>query len=668
MRRILLAPLLLCASLAGAQTTLLTDTMTGTLGTNLTAHTPNNGGSWTQVGSCDTFQLDGNGYVYATSGGAAHNGAYQYSGSYTVNNTLTYTADITALSDATGSAPGIWVTDNAGHGYSLASYSTGISGFAAGFGLERDNFGACAPTLTGLAHSSTFTPSGVYNLSLTIVTDGTTVTMSGTVKQSGSTLWSFGPVYDTVYPNLTKVGVKEYVLTGGITSTTGHHIGNLSATYQLIPKIVPSPVSVNAGSAGNVITLTGFGTAWTAGVTTFAVSAGTITSQSCSSATAGSITLTAPAGASVAITITDSADALSAQIITNTPVTDAGFYFSPGNWYLNGSTYAISPSAGAYLYLKWNGTDAFLNIDTSTLGANPLYVRVSVDGAAYTDTNVQAASTIALASHLTNAAHTATVYYRARNVNIDSWTTPTDGLKILSATLNPGASTSAPTVRPNTCLVLSDSRGEGFNDLTTGGAAAGQDATTSATFGVQQTLNCEVGIAAYAGIGWTTTGQTNVPAMPSSWNLIFSGHARTVNTFNYIVVEDMGTNDNRGSVTPATVQTAVTNWLTAARAAAPSAKIIVNPAWDGGYANYVQIGFNNYQTATPDQNAFFVLSGLTTAQSSLYYCQVSGGTSSFYTTDCLHPSILGQQVVSQGLYYNLDRAINMPPVVMVNSF
>jgi hypothetical protein len=677
----------------------------------------------------------------ATTGGTVHYD--QASGTFPANQTTTYTAAFDAI-DNTHNYAGLGVFDSAHNAYILAMLESSYGGSGGGgFGILKVPASGCGSSFTSVAHSSTFTPSGVYNVTWTISSNGATVSMTVVVTQSSTTIWSSGTITDTSYPGVNSVGI--YTANQGV-SGAGFEIGNLSATYtggsmSISPSSAPasstgnvltvtgsgtnwvsgtttfaasagtitattihsgtsatltytapssgssvtfsdssdsatgtislvtasmsvSPALVQAGSTGNALTVTGTNTNWVSGTTTFSASAGTITGTTITSATSATLTYTAPASSN-AVTISDSSDAAAGTVTTYLPPTNAGFYFSPGSWYLSGSSYAVANSAGAYFYLSFTGTSATLLLNTSNLGANPLYVRVIVDGGAYADTNIQGLSSLTLGSGLANTAHNITVIYRARTINVDAWNTPSDGLVVTGVQLSSGAATTAPAHLAKTCLIVGDSIVEAYNVLGNAGTAAVQDVTYSAAEAMAQALGCEFAMAAWSGQGWDTTGNGNIPVLGSTWNYIYSGVPRNVSGYNYIIDADMGTNDYSHSVPASTVTTLVASWLSAVRTANATAKIIVIPPWNGEFASAVLAGFNNYQTATPDANAFYVTPGLTAAQvAAINYC--SG--SSYISYDCLHPNAWGQETVAAGLVGNLKTATTAAPFAVLGKF
>jgi len=352
-------------------------------------------------------------------------------------------------------------------------------------------------------------------------------------------------------------------------------------------------------------------------------------------------------------------------------VADAGFYFSPGNWYISGTSYALTPSAGAYFYFRGTFTDATMGLDTSALGSNPLIMRCSLDGSAWSDSDIQGLSSIQLVGSAANTDHTVTCVYRGRT-GIDSWNTPSDGWKITGLTLNTGATTTAPAVKPCKMLILGDSRVEGRNLLSIGEAAA-QDATLAIPFMIGSAYRCEIGVVAYAALGWGSIGVTNVPPLftpsddtNSSWNKIFSGHSRTFGTaYDYIVELDIGGADYNNSVSDATVTASVAGFLPALRAAAPSAKIIVVLSYDGKKNSAITAGYVAYQNSTPDRNATLVDPALSATEVALIFGPTCG-TANLLTTDCVHPNTYGQSQIGSKVLQRMQVWLALMRILIAN--
>jgi hypothetical protein len=593
-----------------SQTTLLTDTLTGVAGTALTAHTANSGNTWTAL-SCasGTIALDGNGYLY-DSAGAGTPLLYKASGTFPQNQTVTYTATFNMLSDHNYS--GIGVVDASGNGYQLASYNSGFT-TGGGFGVERFTANwitSCGSsgTLTSLARSSVFTPSGLYTATFTFFTTGTTVTMTVTVKQAGATVWASGNIVDSSYPLASQLTVRGYSVSPD-SASTGHHAGNLSAAYTVQTSLAASPALVAASSTGNTITLTGTGTAWTPGspgAPAFTASAGTITAQTVNSTTSATLTFTAPPG-SVAITFTDPSTGRTAVINTYQPVTSAAWYFSPYGWYSDGggalqgnnirggSTYALSNNPGNYFKALFSGTSAALVMDETINSGTMPVVKWSIDGSAYqTHTLTGSETSFSLVSGLASANHTLVLYLVAAAISQDRWNTPAQAIKIKGIQLDSAASlqplSGDVAQQPANLLCFGDSQTEGLNVNGSGGATTTQDAQLGPCSALGRALGAEYGVVAFSCQGWTVGGcsGSNVPTFPNAWNFFYSSHSRLIGgqlaPAPAFIWELEGINDGGASTS-----SAVAAWLPAIRAAAgPATPIFLGVPWSQAQAANIQ--------------------------------------------------------------------------------
>jgi hypothetical protein len=433
-----------------------------------------------------------------------------------------------------------------------------------------------------------------------------------------------------------------------------------------------SPTSVILDGTGYLITVTGTGTSWTPGTPgspTFTASAGAITAQTVNSATSATLTYSAP-GATGSVTITDPSTGATA-ILTITSLNsyapnNSDIYYSPGSWVVNGTSSATANNAGAYFKFDFAGSYCNLVLSTSGLGGNATYIRVVTDNGEtnppYTDYNIAGVTTLNIANGITRGGHTMQVYYRGRDVGLDSWNTPSDGLVLTSMQMD--GPISMPTIFPNTMIVYGASKIEGYNDLGLDGAADDQDATSTTAFYLAHAFNCELCLSAFGSQGVCVGGDTNVPPQftvgndtLSSWDKIYSGQPRVVSgryttQYNYIIFADVGTADSNQGVAPSTYIAAVQGLMTAARAAAPNAKIFFNYSYEDFFTTNTQTAYANYQAATPDPNLYLVYAGLTPQDISIW---ASGA--SFILANGPHPNLYGQSYVAAGLLNNMLSAM-----------
>ncbi len=447
------------------------------------------------------------------------------------------------------------------------------------------------------------------------------------------------------------------------------------------------PTTVNMNITGNVITLSGTGTSWTAGTPgtpTFTLSGGTgasITSQTITDATHATITLNA-GSATGALTITDPSTSATTSVTVvhsyaTTAVTDSNWKFSPYGWYSNGngslgannivgnSTYAQAVNPGAYFKVNFTGTTVKLAVDTSSLAgvAKQLpRIRYSIDGGATVDYQLLSGDTqITLGQNLSLTTHTLVVWFLSSDAYISRWNGHTS-LKITGLVLDEGFSTSAPTLLTKRLLVFGDSITEGawilgdHTDLTN--YSNYEESVSSYSYGLASDLNAEYGNIAFGGQSWETAFNADIPLFPSAWNYYYSTNSRLVSGLfspvpDYIVV-NMGTN---GGLSSASV---VTNWLTLLRTAAgSSAKIFVLiPFNQGGLAN-ITSGFNSYISGSSDANAFLINLG----SNGVTYST----TIPTYSYDGLHPNVAGHAQLRTLVASGIQSAIATNPTISVTN-
>lgn len=466
-------------------------------------------------------------------------------------------------------------------------------------------------------------------------------------------------------------------------SVSGAH-----AVLQLLgAAITPSPVQVTVGGGNQTITLTGTATSWTPGSPgspTFTLTGSngatgySIVSQTVASTTSATITIN-PGTAGGTLTITDpstGSTAIVRDMFLITP-TDTNLFASPYTWWSDGSgslqtnnvrassTVIKTTGVGSYIKLGWTGTDIqILPAVNLTSGA----IRYAIDTSPMQDLGA-ATSGVAtsLATGLTQGSHTLYLVYNVDNGSgSDRWNTPTDYVAITGFYVN-GAS-AAPTLNSKRAILFWDSYGEGKSIGGPTGTTTVADHTQSAVPGLMNYLGVEYGAVVYAGLGYTVAGLDNVVPVytPSndaqtSWNKFWAGQYRLYSSGtpsssgmyspapDYIISLH-GTNDKSSS--DATVTAAVTGWLTAQRAVAPNAQILVCISPNGSKTSAVTAGFAAYQTATPDSKAHLINIGV---QPGL----AGAGSPTTQSADGLHPRS-NENVVLSSLYAAAIQAATTP--------
>lgn len=637
-------------------TTYLTDTFTGTATSNLSAHTADSGNTYTA--GTGTILLDGVGGIYSTNTTnqtTFGTNNYSASGTFPSSTTVNITFTMKCLSDQNFNS--VMVTDGT-NAYSLIARPTSSTP-----GWQLNKFTLPVTGSTVLGSSTTALLAGHnYECTFTVNTNGTTVALTANVFDitSNILIWNSGPVNDTSFPAVNQIGVRGLCFVAGPdTPTTGFHVTNLNATTSTL---AVSPATVSISSTGNTLTLTGTGTSWTAGTPgtpTFTASAGTITAQVVNSTTSATLTYSAPVSVQdVLITDPGTGAPTTLSIVNLIPVNSASLYFSPFNWKVNGSTSATCPYGGGYLKFNFSNTSCTLNLNTSSLGANPLYIWVSIDGATPVITNIQGLSALTIATGLASGTHTAVVAYYGRTFTVDAWNTPVSGL-VITGILIDGA-ISAPTVYSDTMLVYGDSQFEGTNIINANNLASSAADTLAAPYFIAEAFQCELGNCCVGGQGWQLPGLTNVPGLfipgspsTSAWNSVYSGVSRSFTAQPKYILVKLGTNDFNNGITGAQVQASVTGWLTAMRAACSTSTIVVCIPYELYYQSFITAGFNAYQAATPDTKALLIVPALTAQQIAL----LSGSTTNYFS-NAHHPNSYGQSFCAATIIQKIQTAVS----------
>lgn len=276
--------------------------------------------------------------------------------------------------------------------------------------------------------------------------------------------------------------------------------------------------------------------------------------------------------------ITDSAETPVSADLSGTTT-----YFSPYNWASPDAGSKVSINAGAYFKTSFSGSQCSLSFDTDSITALPVSeVSVSVDGMAPTIYNVSGVVPCSPSALVDIPVHSLRVAVKSTSETQTRWATlPLNRVALTSINIAPGSSFYAPKVLPKTLLFYGDSITEGVRTLgeTQTYDTDRNDNSVEWSAQVANRLNAEYGIVGFGATGLTKSGSGSVPALTSSWNLIYPGQERSFATCPDAMIENEGTND--GDATAAAVQAAETTFLEAFTSMCPATKSIVMRPFDG---------------------------------------------------------------------------------------
>ncbi len=255
---------------------------------------------------------------------------------------------------------------------------------------------------------------------------------------------------------------------------------------------------------------------------------------------------------------------------------DPGILYSPYNWHTtSGNTIAVN--GGAYFRTIFEGTAVALETDTSDNTGYPTFW-ARIDYGTWTTYTLSAGDPeFVLAAGLDDRKHLLEVVVKdAATATFTTRWTLTDSVNFTGIKLDTGKALFAPTRRTKNVIIYGDSITEGVFTHGTGL----NDGLASYGYALGQAIDAEIGLIGFAGQG-VTVGFGNVPALPSSYNLIYSGQARTFSPAPDIVIYNEGTNDST-SITAGLVT--VANGILAA---APSSKHLILVPFNGTHSSEI---------------------------------------------------------------------------------
>lgn len=370
-------------------------------------------------------------------------------------------------------------------------------------------------------------------------------------------------------------------------------------------------------------------------------------------------TVTDTATIAAAVTAAEAATVTEVAAIIPGAINDPAMVWTPYNWRLSGTTYRETDTQNACVEFEFQSDSLAVDIDTTPYAAVGTAdwpgLQWTVDHGAWTSiarpnsgTSLGANKyrmTIATGLSTGGAWHHVKVQASFTN-GADTWSVVL--LRILRFVRSTGAVIDAS--RPPTFLWTKNFLLFGDSTMTDvdGLGAATED---SWGYAVGRAFGANVGLSAYAGTGWrrsatpTNTPQFHNPADTTnqSWRWYSNGQSRLVGGLilpapDYVLV-NLGTNDFNISIAAATLQAAVTDWLTLIRAAVgPLAHIFVMVPFGQSYQSNLAasvVGSGDARVHLIDLGTEMAL-GL----------GPSFGGATWRATDNIHPTMLAQAEIA----------------------
>jgi len=298
---------------------------------------------------------------------------------------------------------------------------------------------------------------------------------------------------------------------------------------------------------------------------------------------------------------------------------DTGILYSSYTWKV-GSTVSETINSGAYFRTIVTGTPTSIGLafDISADTAPVPQVKWRVDQGGWSSGAVTEMVDLPIPSGTAWTSHSVEVVVKSTTETVSRWSTRSASVKLLGISSSSGASLVAPQARALSVLCYGDSITEGVRTLnsTATNDTDRNDATVGWAYRLTENLGAEVAVVGFGGTGLTVSGSGSVPALPSSYNLLWSGESRSFTTSPDVIVINIGENDGATDVT--TTMTSFLNSLLSATAV--TTKIIVLRPFSGAHASQLSaaVAACNSQARVP-------------------YVDTTGWWSTADSSDSLHP-------------------------------
>lgn len=376
-------------------------------------------------------------------------------------------------------------------------------------------------TLLGCTGSFTYTSGDTYTYDFSAVGAAPTA-LTITVTNVTTSTQAYTCTINDSTAGLQQAGQMGVTMDAGTTASIAHATTYSDATLAV------SPTSVTVSTTGNSLTLTGTGTNWgsgTPGTPTFTASCGTITAQTVSSATAATLTYTAP-GSAGSCTLSDAADAVTATLTINASAT---LSVSPtsvtasttGNTLtLTGTSTSWSAGTpGSPTFTASGGTITAQSVSSTTAATLTYTAPGSAGTVTLTDPSTSATATLTInAAGATDFTFTPSSQTTADGVATGNFTITPNATPSSSTTISFSASVGGGTFTPSS-LTFTTATAQTFTYTPAGSAATpitltatasgGFSASHTATVNTTSTIAVNDGNWFWSPYGWDVSGSTS---------------------------------------------------------------------------------------------------------------------------------------------------------------
>lgn len=232
-----------------------------------------------------------------------------------------------------------------------------------------------------------------------------------------------------------------------------------------------------------------------------------------------------------------------------------GIAYSPYNWVVT-ATAAVTINAGSYLKCFFSGTTCTLNFDATNNSAPLSQIYYRIDGyGPWTKASIASAIACTIPADVIAAPyHLLEMVVKSTSETINRWTLPSNTAVVFTGlTLDAGATVVFPGRLPRSILVLGDSITEAVRTVneTATNDTDKNDAMQGWAFALGRLMGAEVGVVGFGGTGLVTAGSGNVPALTSTYALVYPGQPRAFTPAPDMIVINHGTNDGSNDTSSA---------------------------------------------------------------------------------------------------------------------
>mmetsp|Transcript_69442 Transcript_69442/g.81070 ORF Transcript_69442/g.81070 Transcript_69442/m.81070 type:complete len:374 (+) Transcript_69442:24-1145(+) len=301
------------------------------------------------------------------------------------------------------------------------------------------------------------------------------------------------------------------------------------------------------------------------------------------------------------------------------PANDSRIYHTEYNWYQDKQLgFLETANPGAYIKVDFTGSSIGIKLDASLLNFPYCTLAWSIDHGPEQDIQLPAANNfVQLAGNLDKSKnHSLYLFVKNALQGQDRWFGPDVRIRIMSVTIDDGATIMTPTLAPKRLLAYWDSIGEGVAINGANGDLASNDAHVTWAYSLALAINVELSIVAWGAQGYTVGGMGNTPplwnadggANSSAWKWMSSKYPRSFDVCPDYIICGHGTNDGfRGK--PDQVYTNALGWLQEIKQTCATSKLFLTVPFGRFMEDPIVRAYQTYQSTKSDPSVVLIQLG-----------------------------------------------------------